>query len=92
MKNMYILTFLFILILEINSKHLRNLQSSSNNYDYSSYNAVSSNKDLTDQNLSSDVSDQSVVYITDKNIKITGSTLTKSGNSTNTENSEFYGV
>ena len=92
MKSMYIVTFLFILILEINSKHLRNLQSSSNNYDYSSYNAVSSNEDLTDQNLSSDVSDQSVVYITNKNIKITGSTLTKSGNSTNTENSEFYGV
>ena len=92
MKNIYILITFIILAIEINPKFLRNLQSSINTYDYSSYNSVSINEDLTNKILSSNISDQSVVYITNSDIKITRSSLTKSGNSANIENSEFYGV
>ena len=92
MKYIYNLISFIILILEINLKFLRNLQSSMNSYDYSNYNSVSTNEDLIEKTLSSDISDQSVVYISDPNINIIDSTFTKSGNSNNIENSEFYGV
>ena len=82
-----------ILFLEINANFLRVMDSSTNNFDYSSYKAVSSNTDLTSQTLSSSTSDQSVVYITESGKKITDSNLNKeSGESSNIENSEFYGV
>ena len=81
-----ILLFL-IVILEINIK------CATNSYDYSKYTAASVNEDLTSATKTSSTADQSVVYITESGKKISGSTLTKeSGDSSNTENSEFYGV
>ena len=76
-----------IVILEFNN------QSSTNTYDYSSYSAVSTNTDLTGETLSSTTADQSVVYITESGKTITNSNLNKdSGDSSKTENSEFFGV
>ncbi len=81
-----ILLFL-IVILEINIK------CATNSYDYSKYTAESINEDLTGATKTTSTADQSVVYITESGKTISGSTLTKeSGDSSNTENSEFYGV
>jgi hypothetical protein len=64
-----------------------------NSYDYSSYSAISTNTNLSSETLTSTTSDQSVVYITSSGITISSSTLQKSsGDSSNVENSEFYGV
>ena len=96
MKNVFLL--IFFLILEINANFLqfqfsRNLQSSTNTYDYSSYQATSTNTNLEGETLTSASSDQSVVYITQSGITITSSNLQKTGgDSSNTEYSEFYGV
>ena len=79
----------------INSQFLRFLQqkSSTNSYDYSNYSAQSVNENLSSKTLESTTKDQSVVYITKTGITITNSILKKtSGDSSNTENSEFYGV
>ena len=89
---------IFFLILEINANFLqfqfsRNLESSTNSYDYSSYQATSTNTNLNGETLTCSSSDQSVVYITQSGIAITSSTLQKTGgDSSNTEYSEFYGV
>ena len=86
----FILSLLFIIT---NSQFLRFLQSSKNSYDYSSYTATSVNQNLNAQTLSSTTSDKSVVYITQSGITIQNSSLKKeSGDSSKTENSEFYGV
>ena len=86
----FILSLLFI---DSNSQFLRFLQSSKNSYDYSSYTATSVNQNLNAQTLSSTTSDKSVVYITQSGITIQNSSLKKeSGDSSKTENSEFYGV
>ena len=86
----FILSLLFIVT---NSQFLRFLQSSKNSYDYSSYTATSVNQNLNAQTLSSTTSDKSVVYITQSGITIQNSSLKKeSGDSSKTENSEFYGV
>ena len=78
---------LLILILEIFS------QPNTNTYDYSNYAAVSNNTDLKDKTLSSTTADQSVVYITESGKTIQNSNINKeSGESSNTENSEFYGI
>ena len=67
--------------------------SSSNTYDYTNYLAVSKNENLLNEEKTSNTSDQSVVYITDSGKTITDSTLSKeSGESSNIENSEFFGV
>ena len=67
--------------------------SSTNTYDYTNYMAESTNENLSKVTLESTTADQSVVYITDKSKTISGSTLKKtSGDSSNTEISEFYGV
>ena len=82
-----------LLLLGTNSQFLRFLQSSRNSYDYSSYSCTSINENLSGKTLSSTTSDQSVVYITQSGINIINSNLNKaSGDSSNTENSEFYGV
>mgnify|MGYP002626705861 CR=1 FL=1 len=82
-----------LLLLGTNSQFLRFLQSSRNSYDYSSYSCTSINENLSGKTLSSTNSDQSVVYITQSGINIINSNLNKaSGDSSNTENSEFYGV
>ena len=82
-----------LLLLGTNSQFLRFLQSSRNSYDYSSYSCTSINENLSGKTLSSTTSDQSVVYITQSGINIVNSNLNKaSGDSSNTENSEFYGV
>ena len=91
-KNVF---FLLLLFSATYSKFLRFLQSqtSSNNYDYSNYSAQSTNENLSSKTLESTTKDQSVVYITKLGISITNSNLKKSsGDSSNTENSEFYGV
>ena len=86
----FILSLLFIVT---NSQFLRFLQSSKNSYDYSSYTATSVNQNLNAQTLSSTTSDKSVVYITKSGITIQNLSLKKeSGDSSKTENSEFYGV
>ena len=91
MKNVFLL--IFLLILESNAnflKYFRNLDSS---YSYSNYQAISINTNLDGETLTSSTVDQSVVYITSTGITITNSNLNKeSGDSSNTENSEFYGV
>ena len=82
-----------LLLLGTNSQFLRFLQSSRNSYDYSSYSCTSINENLSGKTLTSTTSDQSVVYITQSGINIINSNLNKaSGDSSNTENSEFYGV
>ena len=82
-----------LLLLGTNSQFLRFLQSSRNSYDYSSYSCTSINENLSGKTLTSTTSDQSVVYITQSGINIINSNFNKaSGDSSNTENSEFYGV
>ena len=89
MKNVFLLVIYFLLLLEGKGQG----QSNTNNYDYSSYSATSTNTNLSGKTLSSSKSDQSVVYITNSGITIKDSTLQKTGgDSSNTENSEFYGV
>ena len=93
MKPVLFLICIAIVSNEINSKFLRSLQSNTNSYDYGSYSATSTNEILSKATLKSETKDASVVYITNSGITITESTLTKeSGDSSNTENSEFYGV
>jgi hypothetical protein len=95
MKNVLYVILCFLLLTKINSKFLRFLQpsSSTNSFDYSSYTAKSINENLSSKTLESTTKDQSVVYITKSGISITNSNLKKtSGDSSNTENSEFYGV
>ena len=61
-------------------------------YDYSSYSAVKKNEDLSEQTIASTNSDESAVYI-DTSATITKSNIIKeSGESSNIEDSEFYGV
>ena len=89
----YLFFILSLLFIVTNSQFLRFLQSSKNSYDYSSYTATSVNQNLNAQTLSSTTSDQSIVYITQSGITIQNSSLKKeSGDSSKTENSEFYGV
>ena len=97
MKNVFLLMFFIILEINANFLHfqfIRSLQSqSTNTHDYSSYTATSTNTNLNGQTLTSSTSDQSVVYITQSGITITSSTLQKTGgDSSEIENSEFYGV
>ena len=81
------------LLVIIYSLLLLNANSETNGYNYNSYSAVSTNSDLSGATLTSTTSDQSVVYITTSGITIDSSTIQKtSGDSSNTENSEFYGV
>ena len=85
--------YITLLILGTKAQFLRFLQSSKNSYDYSSYSSTSTNENLSGKTLSSTTSDQSVVYITQSGITINNSNLNKeSGDSSKTENSEFYGV
>ena len=95
MNKILVLIFFLLSILHVNTNFLRYLQpgSNTNDYDYSTITAVSTDQSLSNADLSSTTSDQSVVYITTSGLTITDSTLTKSsGDSSNTENSEFYGV
>ena len=95
MKNVLYLNIFFLLKATVDSKFLRFLQSQSftNSYDYSNYNSKSTNENLSSKTLESTASDESVVYITKSGISITNSNLKKtSGDSSKTENSEFYGV
>ena len=71
----------------------QNLVLPNSTYDYTNYKATSTNQILSEETLSSSTSDQSVVYITQSDITIDNSELNKaSGDSSETENSEFYGV
>ena len=80
----------FFLCLILLSQNLVLLNST---YDYTNYKATSTNTILSGETLSSSTSDQSVVYITQSGITIDNSELNKaSGDSSETENSEFYGV
>ncbi len=95
MKNVLFTIICLLLLTTINSKFLRFLQSKSsiNSYDYSNYSAQSTNENLSSKTLESTSKDQSVIYITKSGISIKNSILKKtSGDSSNTENSEFYGV
>ena len=94
MKEITVLLSLFLLTIGINANFLRYLQqSSTNSYSYADYTATSKDANLENQQLTNSNQDESVVYITTSDITISGSTLTKeSGDSSNIENSEFYGV
>ena len=95
MSKALVLILFLLSILNVNTNFLRYLQpgSNTNPYDYSSISYVSKDQSLSNADLSSSTSDQSVVYITSSGLTISDSTLTKSsGDSSNTENSEFYGV
>jgi len=95
MKKVLLLILCLLSILQVNTNFLRHLQpgSNTNNYDYSTISYVSKDTSLSSASYSSSIADQSVVYITSSAITISDSTLTKSsGDSSNTENSEFYGV
>ena len=95
MRNALFVILFFLLLTTINPKFLRFLQQmlSTNSFDYSSYSAMSINENLSSKTLESTTKDQSVVYVTKSGISITNSDLRKtSGDSSNTENSEFYGV
>ena len=71
----------------------QNLVVPNSNFDYTNYNAISNDETLSGKALSSTTADQSVVYITQSGISIINSNLNKeSGDSSETENSEFYGV
>ena len=85
-----ILIFLFLII----PNFILN-QSQTNSYDYSLYTATKTNENLSSQEVSSTTSGQSAVYITSTTeITITDTTITKSGNISDSliENSEFYGI
>ena len=85
MKNVFTCLLFFLLILEGNTE--------TNSYNYDSYSAVSTNTNLNSQTVTSTTADQSAVYITNSGITISESTIQKtSGDSSNVENSEFYGV
>ena len=85
MKNGFIVMIYALLLLGTNSAN--------NPYDYSSYKSVSTNTDLSSETVTSSTADQSAVYITNSGITINNSIIEKtSGDSSNTENSEFYGV
>ena len=104
MKNLFII-LLSIVLIETNKNIPRKLKEPDDppgpppsgggdtSYDYTDYKA-----NVTDQNLDKDeyistTSDQSVAYVTKSGIKFNGTTLTKaSGDSSNIENSEFFGV
>ena len=61
-------------------------------YDYSSYSSVSKDTDVSGQTIESTQADQSAVYITGS-ISLNNANIHKnSGDTTNIENSEFYGV
>ena len=104
MKIKFILIFSLILSLEINGKSLRNLKYNNsppdppsrgdkNKFDYSNYSAISKNEDLSLKEVISTEADQSVIYITESGKTLTNLQVTKeSGDSSNIENSEFYGV
>ena len=95
MRNGLFIILYFLLISKINPRFLRFLQqkSSTNSYDYSNYSAKSTNENLSSKTLESTTKDESVVYVTKSGITIENSNLKKtSGDSSNTENSEFYGV
>ena len=96
MKNVLFIKVLILSLSLVNSKFLRYLQtqsSSTNSYDYSNISSKSTNENLSSKTLESTLQDQSVVYITKSGISITNSNLKKSsGDSSKTENSEFYGV
>ena len=85
MKNVFILILFFLLIIEGIWEN--------NSYNYNSYNEVSKNSNLSKNEITSTESDQSAVYITTSGIIISDATIQKSsGDSSNTKNSEFYGV
>ena len=91
--NKAIILYFTLLLLRTNSQFLRFLQTARNSYDFSSYSCTSINENLSGKTLSSTTADQSVVYITQSGISIINSNLNKeSGDSSKTENSEFYGV
>ena len=85
MKLIFLISFLLI--------YQTNLRLTERNpYDYSSYSSVSTNENLSNENVASTSKDQSAVYITGTN-SISDSNITKeSGDSSNIENSEFFGV
>ena len=92
MKIIFHFIFFLTLTFLINSNFLRKLATS--NYDYSNYNSVKTNENIEEGNtLTSTTADQSVVYITESDKRITKANIVKeSGDSSVIENSEFYGV
>ena len=101
MKAFLLVIIYILLIFKMNSENLRYLQpqppnsnSNSNTYDYSNYASISSNANIAEgTELKSTTSDESVIYITSPSITISNPNINKeSGDSSNIENSEFYGV
>ena len=86
MKNVLFLIFLLL--------NPQSILSTTSSYDYSSYSATSVNTNLSGATISNSNSGESAVYITSSGITIASTSITKTGaiSSSNTEDSEFYGV
>ena len=83
-------TLLIITLLLLNQVSLKYEKKSE--YDYSSYNSVSKDTDVSEKTTESTSSDQSAVYIT-SSINLTNAKIHKnSGDASKIEDSEFYGV
>ena len=92
MKNVFLIILYFLLIFEGNAQ---GSSSSHSDYDYTSYSAIRTNENISNDDLLSSSSKQSVVYVTSKGIRISESIILKNGGDTVDEdikNSEFYGV
>ena len=99
MKSTLIILLFTIIVSNEENQNLRRLQpgsSSTNSYDYTSISATQSvtSSETISSDLSSSDSDKSVIYVSSTGSATIGSnTISKtSGDSSNTENSEFYGV
>ena len=86
MKNVIFLIFLLF--------NPQSILSATSSYDYSSYSATSVNTNLSGKTITNSNSGESAVYITSSGITIESTSITKTGaiSSSNTEDSEFYGV
>ena len=83
-------TLLIITLLLLNQVSLKFEKKS--DYDYSSYNSVSKDTDVSEKTTESTQADQSAVYIT-SSINLSNAKIHKnSGDASKIENSEFYGV
>lgn len=99
MKSTLIILLFTIIVSNEENQNLRRLQSgssSTNSYDYTSISATKSvtSSETISSDLTATVADTSVIYVSSTGSATIGSnTISKtSGDSSNTENSEFYGV
>ena len=91
MKNVIYLIFFSLLIVEINLNLFLVPSSESNEFDYSIIKSIVTNENVNNSEYIATESDQSVLYC-NESITIENVNITKTGASSNLNNSEFYGV